>query len=1204
MIYSGDLWSSAILDDNGSDPIELAVNMKKSLTNEEAFAHIPPEVFEGYPLTTAVDIYSFGMCVIEMLARDEMEPYKECNNDYIRIQRRVMSGELPDILGRIVNQEAVDFISACLRPVKERPTAEKLLEHQFLVGIDEDDSEVELSSSEGRRPSTSSGHKDALPVDETVETESAIPSMDVQQNTSDVVSRDASNVAVTSDATSSSTDIVGSNHAALSDEVVDSSGKSSVSISPEFATSQPATATFSPYDDASPTQDTLLSLSATDAVSAASTHSNQENSVECTRISSDDALTPKPSNVNKGGLDDRENMHTSKLPDKIPTSSQEDKSGGSSPTSAVEDVSHLELSQQIPLKHTNSNNSTRGSVNSRNSSEDNGGDYDGGNVGVTLSQDDKTIAKRKLIGFDTGENLYQDKGLHDGRRGDDGEEEHKTGDDGEEEQKGKEGNEDSQNVTPLYYTLKAECITHDSGGVNCDEYNVHMTMPSNEPNIAMTEIDFLFNIHSDNFHTVATEMIDELNLGISVDDLASALQMELGRAIDLNNTASTPKPTQLPYSETQLANSQSNSPKVQPVPTSSVVETSSAPKSSVTLLPPSKQQQIKPSPEYATTSVGNNNINNYSNATGKDKTRINDGYIMSPAGAQASNAALQSSFIPLSHATHTTFAEAATVSSVQSRSDLSPIGHSVGFSEGDLSDGHERDGETDSPYIHGGSVGTRNVDYPFDTATSMAASSLTMSESSSISSMENEREDPDIGATNRHQNQNHVHSSQGLNNEVPPQLDSVASEIHAEYDTGGGENVENYNNETASPSITEITNVDTATVGDRSSNATHAAVVQVRFKNSAYNARDGDANVLRDDDDKSLSTLTAGGNLSIINTVLEMEVDTIDIEKPLPDTATQRHHLDKTSSNAQGDVTAPNHGNSDIDGSIQEEKHTTQLSVDQVIGNNGDGTSTISPPIVNMNERSDALSSKADLLVSSNDSHQIKADEIVHEVLQTISKEDEELKKADDRKALLREELGDDQSVYIAEIEKLEKEYRIARKTYEQRIQKHKIIQETCEQDIANNFVDRDTKLVSIDKKSEQMEKNRRKDLLKLQDEFERAIEDYIKNKMEGYNHERRMKWLNEHNGSNKFDTSGIIVSNININGENGEHKNGETTNGNNRTNDNLSGSNAVNGTSDHSQGQQQDFNDANSAQSTYAGAGNGLVNNSDVVEHSKGDQL
>merc|ERR1711871_1148498 len=102
------------------------------------------------------------------------------------------------------------------------------------------------------------------------------------------------------------------------------------------------------------------------------------------------------------------------------------------------------------------------------------------------------------------------------------------------------------------------------------------------------------------------------------------------------------------------------------------------------------------------------------------------------------------------------------------------------------------------------------------------------------------------------------------------------------------EGVGSEQNETGSQSITEITNVDTATVGDRSSNATHAAVVQVRFKHASSNMRerdgdgDGNGSALRDDDDKSLSTLTAGAQ-SIFNTVSEMGIDTVDIENHLPD---------------------------------------------------------------------------------------------------------------------------------------------------------------------------------------------------------------------------------------------------------------------------------------------------------------------------------
>ena len=103
---------------------------------------------------------------------------------------------------------------------------------------------------------------------------------------------------------------------------------------------------------------------------------------------------------------------------------------------------------------------------------------------------------------------------------------------------------------------------------------------------------------------------------------------------------------------------------------------------------------------------------------------------------------------------------------------------------------------------------------------------------------------------------------------------------------------------------------------------------------------------------------------------------------------------------------------------------------------------------------------------------------------------------AEDRKASLREEFGDDKQAYALEIEKLEKECRVAKRTYEQRIQKHKIIQETCEQDIANLVQDREQKLSSVDRKEEAMEQKRRVDMQKLQEEFERAVEEYKKNKI------------------------------------------------------------------------------------------------------------
>lgn len=96
-----------------------------------------PEVLdERY--TPKVDIYSFGMCVIEMCA--DAKPYQECANPG-EVYRKISSGVKPEGYNRILNEEVKSFIGTCLLAEGQRPTAVELLEHPFLQ-IDDDDPAV------------------------------------------------------------------------------------------------------------------------------------------------------------------------------------------------------------------------------------------------------------------------------------------------------------------------------------------------------------------------------------------------------------------------------------------------------------------------------------------------------------------------------------------------------------------------------------------------------------------------------------------------------------------------------------------------------------------------------------------------------------------------------------------------------------------------------------------------------------------------------------------------------------------------------------------------------------------------------------------------------------------------------------------------------------------------------------------------------
>ena len=96
-----------------------------------------PEIYKGC-YDKKIDIYSFGMCIIEMCTL--ASPYSECTTQ-AAIYKKVISGEPPLALSQIENQDVVDFIKKCLLPADLRPTTAELLADPFLV-INEDDDTI------------------------------------------------------------------------------------------------------------------------------------------------------------------------------------------------------------------------------------------------------------------------------------------------------------------------------------------------------------------------------------------------------------------------------------------------------------------------------------------------------------------------------------------------------------------------------------------------------------------------------------------------------------------------------------------------------------------------------------------------------------------------------------------------------------------------------------------------------------------------------------------------------------------------------------------------------------------------------------------------------------------------------------------------------------------------------------------------------
>ncbi|KAG0330612.1 Serine/threonine-protein kinase wnk4 [Podila humilis] len=78
-----------------------------------------------------VDIYAFGMCVLEMVTKEY--PYSECTNQ-AQIYRKVTKGIKPQSLDHVQDPETREFINRCLdHDDRTRPSAQELLDSDFLL---------------------------------------------------------------------------------------------------------------------------------------------------------------------------------------------------------------------------------------------------------------------------------------------------------------------------------------------------------------------------------------------------------------------------------------------------------------------------------------------------------------------------------------------------------------------------------------------------------------------------------------------------------------------------------------------------------------------------------------------------------------------------------------------------------------------------------------------------------------------------------------------------------------------------------------------------------------------------------------------------------------------------------------------------------------------------------------------------------------
>ncbi|GAA5805775.1 kinase-like domain-containing protein [Helicostylum pulchrum] len=90
-----------------------------------------PEMYEEEGYNEKVDLYAFGMCLMEMTTGEY--PYAECTNT-AQIYKKVCQHIKPDSLAKIQNLQVLEVIHSCLSTNEnERLSAQELLECSFLA---------------------------------------------------------------------------------------------------------------------------------------------------------------------------------------------------------------------------------------------------------------------------------------------------------------------------------------------------------------------------------------------------------------------------------------------------------------------------------------------------------------------------------------------------------------------------------------------------------------------------------------------------------------------------------------------------------------------------------------------------------------------------------------------------------------------------------------------------------------------------------------------------------------------------------------------------------------------------------------------------------------------------------------------------------------------------------------------------------------
>lgn len=116
----------------GDFGLAMVMQQRKTQSIQGTLEFMAPELF-GENYNELVDIYSFGMCMLEMVTGEC--PYSECQG-FVQIYKKISEGVKPVALSKVKDAEVRSFIESCLASAADRLPASELLKSPFLMKDD------------------------------------------------------------------------------------------------------------------------------------------------------------------------------------------------------------------------------------------------------------------------------------------------------------------------------------------------------------------------------------------------------------------------------------------------------------------------------------------------------------------------------------------------------------------------------------------------------------------------------------------------------------------------------------------------------------------------------------------------------------------------------------------------------------------------------------------------------------------------------------------------------------------------------------------------------------------------------------------------------------------------------------------------------------------------------------------------------------